>query len=273
MLARMKYWIIIALMGLGSVVFADGVPPFDAGRMARADVVILGEVHDNPAHHQKQAALAAKLQPAALVFEMLTEEQAAKGLGDIRRDEVALGVALAWAQTGWPDFAYYFPIFSAAPQAKIFGANLTRGVSRKVLDVGIATYFGERAARYGLDQPLSAEQQSARETFQHAAHCDALPENMLAMMVDLQRLRDAMLARAVVRAMAQTGGPVVVITGNGHARKDKGLAVYLQLAQPGLKVFALGQSEGGQIDGDFDAVLDYPVVERPDPCLAFAKQD
>ena len=269
----MKYWILIALMGFGMAVFADGISRFDAGRMAGADVVILGEVHDNPAPHQQQAALTVKVRPAALVFEMLTGDQAAKVLGGVRQDEVALGAALDWSQSGWPDFAYYFPIFTAAPQAQIFGANLTRGVSRKVLDVGIATYFGEDAGRYGLDRALSAEQQSAREAFQHTAHCDALPENMLAMMVDLQRLRDAMLARAVVRAMAQTGGPVVVITGNGHARKDRGLAVYLQHAQPDLKVFALGQSEGGQIDGEFDAVLDYSVVERPDPCLAFAKQD
>ena len=35
---------------------------------AAQDVVILGEVHDNPAHHAEQAAQVAAIQPRALVF-------------------------------------------------------------------------------------------------------------------------------------------------------------------------------------------------------------
>jgi uncharacterized iron-regulated protein len=84
-------------------------------------------------------------------------------------------------------------------------------------------------------------------------------------------LRDAALAAAADRALKETGGPVVVITGNGHARLDRGLPVYLAKARPGVDVLSLGQSEGGAISGDFDLLLDSPAVERPDPCLAFKK--
>lgn len=100
---------------------------------------------------------------------------------------------------------------------------------------------------------------------------------MLPVLVDLQRLRDAALARGVVTALDQltdgiVGQPraqVVVVTGNGHARLDRGAPVALRLARPDLKIVALGQSEGGQINGVFDVLLDASPVSRPDPCLAF----
>jgi uncharacterized iron-regulated protein len=38
-----------------------------------ADVVVLGEVHDNPQHHANQAAVVRALQPSALVFEMIPQ--------------------------------------------------------------------------------------------------------------------------------------------------------------------------------------------------------
>ncbi len=59
-----------------------------------------------------------------------------------------------------------------------------------------------------------------------------------------QRLRDAALARAVVEAMAATGGPVAVITGNGHARRDQGMPAVLGRPHPTLRVLSIGQIEG-----------------------------
>lgn len=265
----MKQVLILVFVWIGLAAVA-GTPDIDG--MAGADVVILGEVHDNPAHHRMQSAIVAQLNPAALVFEMLSGEQAARVSDDNRRDQEALAAVLGWDQTGWPDFAMYFPIFRAAGNARIYGAGLTRTAAREALETGITGYFGDDASRYGLDRPLDADEQAEREEFQRIAHCGALPDPMLAMMVDVQRLRDATLARVVVTALKDTGGVVVVITGNGHARKDRGLAVYLDRASPDLTVYALGQSEEGQIDGVFDRVLDYPAVEREDPCLAFEKQ-
>ena len=45
--------------------------------LSGAEVVFLGEVHDNPAHHERQSALVGELKPTALVFEMLTTDQSA----------------------------------------------------------------------------------------------------------------------------------------------------------------------------------------------------
>jgi uncharacterized iron-regulated protein len=234
------------------------------------DIVILGEVHDNPAHHAEQAARVAALNPRALVFEMLTPDQAARVTPDLIADPEAMAEALGWAESGWPDFAMYHPIFAAAPEAAIHGALVTREAARAVLRDGPVAAFGEDAAAYGLTEPPSPEEQATREALQLAAHCDALPVEMLSGMVAVQRLRDATLARAVVRAMAGTGGPVAVITGNGHARRDWGVPSYLARVAPDLEVFVLGQTEdGAPLQGGFDEVLSSPAVARPDPCAAF----
>ncbi len=253
-------------------VFANGDQETDLSAMASTEVVVLGEIHDNPHHHDIQAQLVADLNPGALVFEMLSSEQAAQVTGANRNNKATLETALGWDQTGWPDFALYYPIFAAAPEAKVYGAGLPRGAARDALKAGVVDYFGDDAINYGLDQPLDASEQETREAYQFAAHCDALPESMLPMMVDLQRLRDALLARAVSAALDAGDGSVVVITGNGHARKDRGMAVYLENARPDIAIFALGQSEAGEIEGQFDALRDSPKVERPDPCLEFQKQ-
>ncbi|MEJ2001347.1 MAG: ChaN family lipoprotein [Maritimibacter sp.] len=234
-----------------------------------ADVVVLGEQHDNPAHHLVQAEAVAELAPKALVFEMLTEAQAERAVPELRADAVALGKALDWAGSGWPDFEMYAPIFAAAPEARIYGAELPRDVARVALSVGVPHLFGAEAAEYGLTEALEPEELAERLNLQMEAHCGALPLDLLPGMVDLQRLRDAMLARKALTALAETGGPVVVITGNGHARRDWGLPSYIARVAPEVVVYALGQGEDGAVpEGGFDEVLDAPGVDRGDPCEA-----
>jgi uncharacterized iron-regulated protein len=254
------------------LVNAAAAVEIDAGALARlpkADVVILGEVHDNPAHHSNQALAVAAIAPRALVFEMLTPAQAARTPED-RDDRAAVEKALGWAESGWPEFGMYHPIFLAAPGAKVFGGDLPPGeVSQSVTD-GAAAVFGAQAARYGLTASLAPEDQAAREAEMQEAHCGALPDEVLPGMVQAQRLRDAALARAVVQAFQETGGPVVVITGNGHARRDQGVPAVLAQAMPELSVLSVGQLEGSAgTDPPFDRWIVTPILPRDDPCDAF----
>ncbi len=244
-----------------------------ASGAAAQDVLILGEVHDNPAHHRVQADMVAEFAPSAIVFEMLTPAQAGAVTPANRDDQAELAEALDWASSGWPDFAMYHPIFTAAPEAAIYGAQVPREAARAAFETGIAEAFSGDAVKYGLTEPLPQDEQQRREALQLEAHCDALPEEMLPGMVQIQRLRDAELARAVVAAMDDTGGgPVAVITGNGHARKDWGVPAYLARAAPGLDVHVIGQTEDdAPLEGGFDEVISAPAVERDDPCAAFAK--
>ena len=261
----MRIFALIAAIWAGPVA-AQAVP--DAAVLA--DVVVLGEIHDNPAHHDLQAQWVAHIAPSAIVMEMLTPEQAALITPETRQDPEMLGDLLGWEQAGWPDFAMYSPILVAAADARIYGAAVPRDVARASMTDGIAATFGADAGDYGLHRALPADQQVARIALQDQAHCNAMPPDMLPAMVDIQRLRDATLARAVAQAMIDTSGAVVVITGNGHARKDWGMPSILDGVLPNAIIFSLGQTEDdAPMDGAFDLVLSAKGVVRPDPCDAF----
>lgn len=238
------------------------------------DIVVLGEIHDNPEHHRNQARIVAALQPAAIVFEMIAQEDEGV-LNELRaagasREEMA--EALDWANSGWPDFAFYAEILEAAPAARIFGAGQPSADVRRAMVEGAAGVFGPDARIYGLDQPLGPEEQSLREAELASSHCGAMAPEVLPGMVEAQRFRDAGLADAALWARIMTGeGQVVVITGSAHADRLRGMPAMLALAEPETSVLSLGQFEGTVDDPDaFDAVLVAPAPERADPCEAFA---
>lgn len=268
-------FLLLALAAAPTGAAAEQIPASRLQSLPDADIVILGELHDNPYHHANQAAATAAIAPAALVFEMLTPELAARAAGIDRSDAGALAQALSWEARGWPDFEMYHPIFEAAPQARIFGGDLPRSEIRRALDEGAEAIFAARhgvqaAQVWGLDRPLPPEQQAERENAQARAHCDAMPEDLLPGMVAAQRLRDAVLAHSVTLAHAQTGGPVVLITGNGHARTDRGVPRKLARGAPSLGVLAIGQLESEpDSEPPYDLWLVTPGIERGDPCAAF----
>jgi len=253
--------------------FAASAVLADDGAFSDAQVIFLGEVHDNPAHHARQAELVAELKPVALVFEMLTTDQSSLIHPEDLENEAGLSEKLDWENSGWPEFSMYFSIFTAAPGAAIFGAQLPREEARRVSGEPLDRVFGPSAGFYGLDEPLPPEEQAMRESMQMAAHCDSLPLETLPTMVGIQRLRDARLAETALEALSMHGGPVVVITGNGHARTDWGAPALLKRAAPEVTVAALGQGETGSEgpDGSFDQVEETAGVERDDPCKAFEK--
>jgi uncharacterized iron-regulated protein len=246
-------------------------PPVLPDAAMAAQVLFLGEQHDNPHHHRLQAEWVSALQPRAIVFEMLTKVQAERITPDLLEDAEALEAALEWHASGWPDFGMYHPIFTASPDAKVLGAAVPRATARQVMAEGASAIVSpEDAGLFGLDQPLDPVEQANREDLQREAHCNALPENLLPDMVAVQRLRDFSLANVARTALKNHGAPVIVITGNGHARKDWGAPFLLRRVDPDIRVFSLGQGEAGAVPaGGFDAVMDAPMVERGDPCAAF----
>ncbi len=240
----------------------DALPP--------APIVVLGEVHDNPVHHANQALAVEAMSPAALVFEMLTPVQAEAAAADLRDDADALAAALGWAESGWPDFAMYYPIFAAAPDAAVYGAALPRDAVRRAATDGAAALFGPDARVFGIDAALPAAELAARTAEQGQAHCDAIPVDQLPGMVESQRLRDAAFARTALEALDATGGPVAVITGNGHARTDRGVPAMIAAARPDLEVLAIGQLEAlPEETPPFDLWVVTEPVDREDPCAAF----
>ncbi|WP_281966484.1 ChaN family lipoprotein [Roseovarius nanhaiticus] len=230
---------------------------------ASADIVILGEVHDNPDAHLGQADAVRNLAPTAVVFEMLTAAEA-------KRADADRGlIAEAWAKSGWQDFPIYSPIFDALGAARIVGAAAPRDTVRAVFTIGPADLFGPEAPRYGLDAALPEDQQRQREDQQFDAHCAAMPRGAMAGMVAVQRYRDAAFARSALAALDRYGPPVAVIVGNGHARTDWGVPAMIARAAPAVTTHAIGFVE--QVtDMPFDEIRVVPPADRDDPCKSLA---
>lgn len=269
-----RFAVLVAGLAAGAPLAAEqpvGIDEF-IGSARGFDFVVLGEIHDNPEHHRNQAEIVAALRPGALVFEMIPQDR--EDLVNRLRSEGAgrgeIAEALDWEASGWPDFAMYAPILEAAPDALVFGAGLPIEDVRRAVTEGAAEVFGVDAEIYGLDLPLDPDEQAAREATQAAAHCDALPADMLPGMVEAQRLRDAALANSARWARTTSGGQVVVITGTGHADRIRGMPAKLLLADPDARILSLGQFEEAPGEPEaFDRHMVAEAPERDDPCAAF----
>ncbi|MFT6061054.1 MAG: putative iron-regulated protein [Paracoccaceae bacterium] len=265
------------LPGGGALSFADL-----AARTAAADLVIVGEQHDDPAHQAMQAALIGAVHPGAVAFEMIPRA-AESALADLRAAPSPADALRVAAQ--WDRYAeWHRPVGALAPDAPAIGAGLARADLRGAMKTSAAAVFDGDPAAFGLDAPLPANMQAAMEAEQIAAHCNAMPAAMAPAMVEAQRLRDAAFARALLRADDAAGdAPAFLITGNGHARRDRGSPAYL----PGRDLLVIGQINrpaGGdwrdalaswQTPGAppvFDIVIvTDPPPGRGDPCDAFRK--
>lgn len=248
-----------------SPVHAGEIVAFSATDFDGADIVIVGEIHDDPIHHQAQADIIALLDPTAIVFEMLTSDQA----GQVTSDTINssdLGELLEWEANGWPDFDMYAPIFAAAEDAKIIGAAPSPEMAAQARDDILAAFTDQR---FELHIPLDEDEQRTREQGMQDGHCGALPAEILPWFVDQQRFRDAVFARAALEAFETFGGPVVVITGNGHAHTDWGMPVYLHPASPDTHVLSIGQITAPSDTPPYDLWRVTPPIDRPDPCAAF----
>ena len=244
-----------------------------ADAMRGRRVVLLGEVHDNAAQHALRAAALARLVAdgarPALAFEQFDRERQPdidRARRERPRDPDWL-IAQAGATGGW-DWPLYRPYVALALEhdLPIVAANLSRADASRVVREGFGAVFdaGTRAA-LGLDD-LPADLLAAHRREVADGHCGLLPDAMLAPMARAQVARDVVLAAAIA-PYADRG--VVLLTGNGHARRDLGVARWLSAAlRP--EAWAIGLLEPGGRDAmpgqAFDRVIDTPAQPRPDPC-------
>lgn len=257
-----------------------------AERARQVDLIVMGEVHDNPAHQEMQARLARALDLRAVAFEMVPRA-AEQALAELRAADAPTDAMREAAQ--WDRYAPWHVVLEAVPEAVAIGAGVSRDDLARAMTDGPAAAFDGDAGLWSIDAPLSGELQQEMEAEQMTAHCDALPEEMLPGMVSAQRLRDAAFAEALIRARkAAEGGPAMLVTGNGHARRDRGVPAYLATAHPDLSVLVIGQVERGESatgwsdaaegwraqDGSplFDLVVVADPAPREDPCEKFLRE-
>lgn len=208
-----------------------------------ADIVWLGEKHDNREHHLLQARVLAALVKAgarpAVVFEMIEDdEQSVLDALALRPNATPADyrAALEWDKSSWPAFAMYEPIFEVALAAKLrlVAGNAPRALVRRVAFTGEGA--GDLAAL-----PPAAERDLEKELAE--AHCGMLPADALAAMALAQRVRDARLAQHASEAEKTSIPRAVVITGNGHARTDRGGPWAASRREPALRQLSISFRE------------------------------
>ncbi|MEZ4236632.1 MAG: ChaN family lipoprotein [Myxococcota bacterium] len=232
-----------------------------------ADHVLLGEKHDNPDHHRLQALLVRELAPPAVGFEMLD-------VGDPIADATtadALAEASDWANSGWPPFDFYRPIFDAAygGGAKVIAAHPTREEVDVAMQQGASALPAEATA--GLpDRPLPAEALASLSEEIVESHCGHAPDEVVQMMIRGQELKDAWMARA----LQQAGEHSVLVAGGGHTRVDRGVPFYLDGKTETVQMVEVSRDEPDPASYDEPATYVWftPRVDEDDPCEKFRQQ-
>jgi uncharacterized iron-regulated protein len=260
------------------------LPPSIESRWAEitgSDVLLLGELHDNPHHHELQASIIDRLgregRLGSVHFEHVHTDQQ-KILDAARADDLeSLSQALDWKNSGWPDFALYRPIFAAALQqgAQLVAAHFPTHKMRDLYRLGYSAVFdAEELRTSGLLQPLPEVAQKLLRDEIFEGHCRLIPPTQVESMLPVQRARDA--AMALSYRKKSKAGIAVFIVGAGHARKDYGIPWYITRVRPGLKVLSLRMEEEGKIkeqsQGVFDLIVVTPSTERKDPCEQLEKR-
>lgn len=226
---------IVALDDAGTI-----TPDALVDALVPARFVLLGERHDHPDHHQLQAwlisALVARGRRPAVVLEMVhAGQREALEAALVSREADAIARAVAWEESGWPDFALYRPVIDAALAA---GLPLVAGNAAPGRVHAIAMSHADAAARMLLDgaAPLSdlGRARLAREI--ERGHCGHAPRERIDAMLEAQRFRDATMAAALLEADALSHDGAVLIAGTGHVARDAGVPVQLAARAPSLSV-------------------------------------
>ncbi|HKJ24674.1 MAG TPA: hypothetical protein VKB65_07620, partial [Myxococcota bacterium] len=106
-------------------------------------------------------------------------------------------------------------------------------------------------------------------------HCELLPREALAPMVEFQRARDARLALALLRGAGESGRAVLV-AGNGHVRDGDVPALLERAGVARDAIVNVGLLEAGpeaDVEADhFDFAFFTPEAEREDPCEALRER-
>ncbi|MDX2155436.1 MAG: ChaN family lipoprotein [Hyphomicrobiaceae bacterium] len=285
----------------------EGLAEHGAGRLpeplAAADVLLLGEVHDNPIHHRLRAGMIHWLEDArlkagkpapALVAEHIRADQALglagfHALGRSRRgvETARFFEALEWDKSGWPGASMFEPLFGAALDHgwPIIPGNVSRANIRNVARNGQSVLRSDEVVRLGLDAALPEPLQTSLLDELEASHCGLLPKSAFMGLADAQRYRDAHMARALIDAAARQGRAVLV-AGNGHVRSDRGVPWHLRRMEP-RKSIAMALFL--EVEADKVAAADYVTrdaqgrpladvfyltarIERPDPCVEMRKR-
>lgn len=258
-------------------------------RMDKANVILLGETHDNPLHHDIQlkllnARIEAGARPALLMEQLDTVNQPAldKALAGSDREETLKSVTGLIKFTDWK---FYRPFLVTAVDNKlpVIAANISSRQLQPVIWQGFSAFDADALKRMAVEEVWSEGRENYMRTHMGGAHCGKLRDSLREGLARGQRLRDALMADAAVPSI---GRGIVAIVGSSHARRDVGMPLYISARDPAARIFSIGfvevipgrnapdTYETDSVSGEipFDAIWFTPRVARTDPCADLNKK-
>lgn len=236
--------------------------------MEPADVIILGESHNDATGHAVQLALVeeamARFDSVAVSMEMLERDE--QGLVDDYLDGIIDADAFAkltqssqWAGPGsWA--VWYQPIIDEArdePGATVIAANAPRRyvkLARRDGYTAVDELPDERRAL--VEVPPEILEGGYRDRFvglMSTGHGEGgLDEQMIEDLYRAQLVWDATMASSIDRALTDGAGKVIHLVGQFHCDFDGGLVQQLRLLRPDVNILVVSLQESGTTWSDDD---------------------
>jgi len=262
-------------------------------RAVGARFVLLGEVHDNPRHHVLRydvvAAMIAHNRAPAIAMEQIDRDRQAVVtalMGAPRPTPAAVADVGGIKGSNW-NWDYYAPFVTLAIEHRLplIAANLSRDAAREVARKGFAALGPSRAAVLAIESSWDPAREQALRELITEGHCGMSPGPAIEGMTKAQRARDAVMAEAIA---GEPDRGTVLITGNGHVRRDWGVPFYLARYVPTLSAGDLLVVGYLEVDAErtrpeeyvaspvsaaplYDIVRFTAPAPREDPCEALRK--
>jgi len=221
--------------------------------LQKADLIFVGEVHDNPEHHlievQILQALTARYGPLSVAMEFFdTTQQPA--LDRYMKEEISETRFLEdvnWAKTWSFPYHFYRPlVFSAKEMGnRLVGINLPASIVRKVARSGIDSLTPEERghAAEEIDLNNEAHRQYLHEVFKDHQHGELQNFDYF---YQAQCVWEDTMARNTARYLKEDQRRMVVFSGNGHI----------------IERFGIPNRVLRRIPGKTATLLLYPLTER-----------
>jgi len=197
--------------------------------LAPGSWLLMGELHDNPDHHQLQTqmieALAAQSRLGSVAFEMATSEMQSELDAWLGRGQEVTPEDLGWSQ-GWGWSRYEAQVRAALDHAvAVIGADLPRDAQRAAYQTGAPEGILDHAHSEFMKDLL------------FSSHCEQLPRGHLDNMLQVQLARDQHMAQRM--SQHRVSDKVnVFIAGAIHTHHDLGVPRWMPASIP-VKVLLL----------------------------------
>ena len=237
-----------------------------------ADIILLGEIHDNLFQHRVRADLISKIQRKefAIVSEHLVFGSEITYSGSLLEDLETVGFnKKAWS---WPTHEVLYKKFEEL-SLPVFGGNLSE---KDINNIYAGRGFSQSDTLIPIVKRSVLDSQSKDKLLNDLVlgHCGVVEEDLLSFMYKVQRYRDAGMAY-----IASKVAPAIVIAGNGHVRRDYGVPQIIKKMNPNSNVISIAFLETDKLsemtgklikeffkDEDTDYIWLTEAVSRVDPC-------